>query len=155
MQLGFGLVREHGFLSSNHLVQIQAELEHNNAGYRRLPGTALKNAQTGAVVYTPPQDHATILDLMANLEQYLNDDTLSEADPLVKMAVLHFQFESIHPFYDGNRRSASANGRTGRILNILYLVLKDLLDLPVLYLSRFITQHKADYYRHWRWSKLG
>lgn len=141
LQLGFGLIQKHGFLSSNHLVQIQAELEHNNAGYRRLPGTALKNAQIGAVVYTPPQDHATILDLMANLEQYLNDDTLSDADPLVKMAVLHFQFESIHPFYDGN-------GRTGRILNILYLVLKNLLDLPVLSLSRFITQHKADYYRH-------
>ena len=147
-QLGFELIRKHGFLSSNHLVQLQAELEHNNAGYRRLPGTSLKNQQTGEVVYTPPQDHATILDLMSNLEQYLNDDELSDADPLVKMAVLHFQFESIglrlpsvHPFYDGN-------GRTGRILNILYLVLKDLLDLPVLYLSRFSTQHKADYYRH-------
>ena len=141
LQLGFELIRKHGFLSSNHLVQIQAQLEHNNAGYRRLPGTSLKNQQTGEVVYTPPQDHATILDLMGNLEQYLNDDELSDADPLVKMAVLHFQFESIHPFYDGN-------GRTGRILNILYLVLKGLLDLPVLYLSRFITQHKADYYRH-------
>ena len=141
LQLGFELVRKHGFLSSNHLVQIQAELEHNNAGYRRMPGTTLKNAQTGEVVYTPPQDHATILELMSNLERYLNDDELSDADPLVKMAVLHFQFESIHPFYDGN-------GRTGRILNILYLVLKDLLDLPVLYLSRFITQHKADYHHH-------
>jgi Fic family protein len=141
LQLGFELIRKHGFLSSNHLVHIQAELEHNNAGYRRMPGTTLKNAQTGAVVYTPPQDHTTILDLMSNLERYLNDDELSDADPLVKMAVLHFQFESIHPFYDGN-------GRTGRILNILYLVLKDLLDLPVLYLSRFITQHKADYYHH-------
>ena len=141
LQLGFELIQQHGFLSSNHLVRIQAELEHNNAGYRRLPGTTLKNAQTNEVVYTPPQDHATILELMGNLEQYLNDDELSDADPLVKMAVLHFQFESIHPFYDGN-------GRTGRILNILYLVLKGLLDLPVLYLSRFITQHKADYYRH-------
>jgi Fic family protein len=141
LQLGFGLIQKHGFLSSNHLVQIQRELEHNNAGYRRMPGTSLKNQQTGKVVYTPPQDYATILDLMSNLEQYLNDDELSDADPLVKMAVLHFQFESIHPFYDGN-------GRTGRILNILYLVLKNLLDLPVLYLSRFITQHKADYYQH-------
>lgn len=141
LQLGFDLIRKHGFLSSNHLIQIQAELEHNSAGYRRLPGTSLKNQQTGEVVYTPPQDYATILDLMSNLEQYLNDDELSDADPLVKMAVLHFQFESIHPFYDGN-------GRTGRILSILYLVLKDLLDLPVLYLSRFITQHKAEYYRH-------
>ena len=141
LQLGFELIKKHGFLSSNHLVQIQQELEHNQAGYRRLPGTSLKNQQTGAVVYTPPQDYAAILDLMGNLEQYLNDDELSDADPLVKMAVLHFQFESIHPFYDGN-------GRTGRILNILYLVLKGLLDLPVLYLSRFITQHKADYYYH-------
>ncbi|MGI4872660.1 MAG: Fic family protein [Janthinobacterium lividum] len=148
LQLGFELIRKHGFLSSNHLVQIQQELEHNQAGYRRLPGTSLKNAQTGEVVYTPPQDYAVVLALMSNLEQYLNDDELSDADPLVKMAVLHFQFESIglrlpavHPFYDGN-------GRTGRILNILYLVLKGLLDLPVLYLSRFITQHKADYYRH-------
>lgn len=141
LQLGFDLVQRHSFLSSNHLVQIQAELEHNNAGYRRLPGTTLKNDKTGEVIYTPPQDHAAILDLMSNLEQYLNDDELSDADPLVKMAVLHFQFESIHPFYDGN-------GRTGRILNILYLVLKGLLDLPVLYLSRFITQHKADYYHH-------
>jgi Fic family protein len=141
LQLGVALIQKHGFLSSNHLVQIQAELEHNNAGYRRLPGTALKNAQTGAVVYTPPQDYDTILALMANLEQYLNDDELSDADPLVKMAVLHFQFESIHPFYDGN-------GRTGRILNMLYLILKGLLDLPVLCLSRFITQHKADYYHH-------
>lgn len=141
LQLGFELIQKHGFLSSNHLVQVQAELEHSNAGYRRLPGTTLKNDKTGEVIYTPPQDHAAILDLMGNLERYLNDDELSDADPLVKMAVLHFQFESIHPFYDGN-------GRTGRILNILYLVLKGLLDLPVLYLSRFITQHKADYYRH-------
>ena len=141
LQLGFELIQKHGFLSSNHLVRIQAELEHNNAGYRRLPGTTLKNDKTGEVIYTPPQDYATILDLMSNLEQYLNDDELSDADPLVKMAVLHFQFESIHPFYDGN-------GRTGRILNILYLVLKNLLDLPVLYLSRFITQHKTDYYHH-------
>jgi Fic family protein len=141
LQLGFELIRKHGFLSSNHIIQIQQELEHNSAGYRRLPGTSLKNERTGEVVYTPPQDYDSILRLMGNLEQYLNDDELSDADPLVKMAVLHFQFESIHPFYDGN-------GRTGRILNILYLVLKGLLDLPVLYLSRFITQHKADYYRH-------
>lgn len=146
--LGFELVQKHGFLSVNHVARIQAELEHNNAGYRRLPGTTLKNQQTGEVVFTPPQDYDTIMALMGNLEQYLNDDTLSDADPLVKMAVLHFQFESIglrlpsvHPFYDGN-------GRTGRILNILYLVLKGLLDLPVLYLSRYLIQHKADYYRY-------
>jgi Fic family protein len=76
---------------------------------------------------------------MANLAEYINNDELCDADPLVKMAIVHHQFESIHPFYDGN-------GRTGRIINILYLVAKDLLDLPVLYLSRYIIQHKADYY---------
>ncbi|RTQ47205.1 Fic family protein [Hymenobacter gummosus] len=140
LRLGFSLVRQYGFLSVNHLALIQRELEQNNAGYRRLPGTTLKN-QLGDVVYMPPQDSAEIMRLMGNLEVYLNDDTLSDADPLVKMAVLHFQFESIHPFYDGN-------GRTGRILNILYLVLKELLDIPVLYLSRYLIRYKADYYRH-------
>ncbi|SEU03076.1 Fic family protein [Hymenobacter actinosclerus] len=138
--LGFELVQTQGFLSVNQIARIQAELEHNNAGYRRLPGTTLKNQQTGEVVFTPPQDYDTIMELMGNLEQYLNDDSLSDADPLVKMAVLHFQFESVHPFYDGN-------GRTGRILNILYLVLKGLLELPVFYLSRYLIRHKADYYR--------
>jgi len=140
LRLGIRLVKQYGFLGTNHIAQVQEALKPDSGGYRRLPGTALKN-QRGEMVHTPPQDHATILDLMANLEQYVNDDSLHEADPLVKMAVIHFQFESIHPFYDGN-------GRTGRILNILYLVLKELLDIPVLYLSRCITQHKADYYRH-------
>lgn len=140
LRLGFSLVQQYGFLSVNHLAQIQGELEQNNAGYRRLPGTTLKN-QLGEVIYTPPQDSAEIMRLMGNLEAYLNDDVLSDADPLVKMAVLHFQFESIHPFYDGN-------GRTGRILNILYLVLKGLLDIPVLYLSRYLIRHKADYYQN-------
>lgn len=138
LRLGTALVKKYGFLSTNHIAQIQEELKRDSGGYRKLPGTTLKN-QFGEVVYTPPQDPAIILDLMGNLEQYFNDDSLQDVDPLVKMAVLHFQFESIHPFYDGN-------GRTGRILNILYLVLKELLDIPVLYLSRFITQNKADYY---------
>ncbi len=140
LRLGTRLVHQFGFLSTNHIAQIQEELKRDNGGYRRLPGTTLKN-QRGEVVYTPPQDHTTILHLMGNLEQYLNDDSLHDVNPSVKMAVLHFQFESIHPFYDGN-------GRTGRILNILYLVLKGLLDIPVLYLSRFITHNKADYYHH-------
>ena len=140
LRLGFELVQQYGFLSVNHLARIQAELEQNSAGYRRLPGTTLKN-QRGEVVYTPPQDPADVLRLMGNLAAYLNDDALSDADPLVKMAVLHFQFESIHPFYDGN-------GRTGRILNIIYLVLKGLLDIPVLYLSRYLIRHKSAYYLH-------
>jgi Fic family protein len=100
----------------------------------------LKNQQTGETVYTPPQDHEEILSLMANLERFINDDTFYEADPLVKMAMAHYQFESIHPFYDGN-------GRTGRIMNVLYLALKGLLDIPVLYLSRYIVESKPDYYR--------
>jgi Fic family protein len=77
---------------------------------------------------------------MENLQKYINDDTFQNIDPLIKMAIIHFQFESIHPFYDGN-------GRTGRIINILYLVYKGLLDIPVLYLSRYIIQHKKEYYR--------
>ena len=99
----------------------------------------LKNG-AGDVVYTPPQDAAEIESLMDNLEQYINEPGLDDLDALVKMALIHFQFESIHPFYDGN-------GRTGRIINILYLAQRGLLDLPVLYLSRFIVRNKAEYYR--------
>ena len=91
-------------------------------------------------MYTPPQEYDTIVSLMQNLESFINDDTLMDADPLVKMAIIHHQFESIHPFYDGN-------GRTGRIINILYLVQKGLINLPVLYMSRYIITHKNDYYR--------
>jgi Fic family protein len=112
----------------------------NSAGFRKLPGTALKNTTTGETIYTPPQDYNTIQELMTNLEKFINDDTLSDFDPLVKMAIIHYQFESIHPFYDGN-------GRTGRIINVLYLVIKDLLDIPILYLSRYIIKHKVGYYR--------
>jgi len=101
--------------------------------------TALKGGG-GRVVYTPPQDPGAILALMTDLERFINDDALFDADPLVKMALIHHQFESIHPFYDGN-------GRTGRIVNVLYLVRQGLLDIPVLYLSRHIVRTKADYYR--------
>lgn len=137
---GFNLVKKHGLLTSNYLLQIQAVVEESNAGYRRLPGTKLLNDKTGTVVYTPPQDAAAIETLMANLELFINDDSIMEADPLIKMAIIHHQFESIHPFYDGN-------GRTGRIINILYLVQKKLLHLPVLYLSRYIIGTKSNYYR--------
>ena len=121
-------------------MRVQEELERNRAGFRRLPGTNLINDRTGEVVYTPPQDYDTIALLMANLERFINDDSLVDADPLVKMAVIHYQFESIHPFYDGK-------GRTGRILNVLYLVLKGLLDIPVLYLSRHFIRSKEQYYQ--------
>ncbi|WEK35889.1 MAG: Fic family protein [Candidatus Pseudobacter hemicellulosilyticus] len=138
MLFGFRLVLQKGFLNANAVVEIQQTLEGNTAGIRKLPGTALRNAATGEVVYTPPDDHDTILGLMRNLEEYLNEkDDLS---PLIRMAVQHYQFESIHPFYDGN-------GRTGRILNILYLILHGLLESPILYLSSFIIKNKGDYYR--------
>ena len=137
---GFGLVKENGLLTNNHILHIQKLVEQNSAGFRKLPGTKLLNDKTGEIIYTPPQDHETIVNLMKNLEAFINDDTLMDADPLVKMAIIHHQFESIHPFYDGN-------GRTGRIINILYLVQKGLLHLPVLYLSRYIIKHKNDYYR--------
>ncbi len=140
LRKGFSLVRKTGLLTSSHILQIQAELERNDAGYRKLPGTQLKNEQSGEVVYTPPQSAAEIQALMANLEKAINDDSIWDVDPLIKMAVIHYQFESIHPFYDGN-------GRTGRIINVLYLVQKGLLDIPVLYLSRAIIKSKGDYYR--------
>ena len=140
LKKGFGLITKNKILTNNDIIEIQSELEKNNAGFRKVPGTALKNATTGEIVYTPPQDYDTILDLMTNLEQYINDEYMSEFDTLVKMAIIHYQFESIHPFYDGN-------GRTGRIINVLYLVMTDLLNLPVLYLSRYIIEHKADYYK--------
>lgn len=140
LKKGFGLITKNKILTNNDIISIQSELEKNNAGFRKVPGTALKNASTGETVYTPPQDYNTILDLMTNLEQYINDPKMSEFDTLVKMAIIHFQFESIHPFYDGN-------GRTGRIINVLFLVMNDLLNLPVLYLSRYIIEHKTDYYK--------
>ena len=139
LRLGFEQVRQTGLITANHLIAIQAELERNNAGFRKLPGTALKSG-SGATVYTPPQDTTEIVALMADLERFINDADLFAADPLIKMALIHHQFESIHPFYDGN-------GRTGRILNVLYLVKEDLLEVPVLYLSRHIVRTKADYYR--------
>ncbi len=137
---GFEQVKSSGLLTLNDILNIQAGIEENRAGFRKLPGTALKNEQTGETVYTPPQHPDEINDLMANLEQFINEPELCDWDPLVKMAVIHHQFESIHPFYDGN-------GRTGRVINILYLVQQGLLDTPVLYLSRYINQRKSDYYR--------
>lgn len=137
---GFRLVKKSGIITSNHILQIQKVVEQNDAGYRKLPGTKLLNDKTGEVVYTPPQDQASIVALMNNLEIFINDDSQMDIDPLLKMAIIHHQFESIHPFYDGN-------GRTGRIINILYLVQKELLHLPILYLSRYIIRNKTEYYR--------
>jgi len=136
--MGYELVRDTGLLLKRDIVAIQKILEQNDAGVRRQSGTVLKNAATGEVVFTPPQEYEVIQELLTNLEHYINEP--NELDTLVNMAIIHYQFESIHPFYDGN-------GRTGRIINILYLILKELLDIPILYLSSYIIKHKADYYR--------
>jgi len=139
LKLGFEIVRNEKLLLNKHILIIQKELLENNAGFRTQGGTKLVNSQ-GQTVYTPPQTKEEVLELMANLEKFINDNKFSNLDPLIKMAIIHYQFESIHPFYDGN-------GRTGRIINILYLVLQGLLDIPILYLSRYITQNKAEYYQ--------
>ena len=136
---GFRMVRNKNILTLNDIKRVQQILEQNSAGFRTTPGTQLKRSSDGAVIYTPPQDGMAIEKYMTNLEQFINDHSLSSLDPLIKMAIIHHQFESIHPFYDGN-------GRTGRIINILYLVISDLLDLPILYLSRYVTRNKGEYY---------
>lgn len=119
-------------------MQLQEQLEGNKAGFRVNPGTSLKDVNQN-IIYVPPQDATIIKDLMSNLELFINDESISDLDPLIKTAIIHHQFESIHPFYDGN-------GRTGRIIIILYLVANKLLDLPILYLSRYITHNKSEYY---------
>jgi len=140
LKKGYDLVKKNDLLTIQHIIKIQETVEQNNAGFRKLPGTKLLNDKTGEIIYTPPQDYETIVSLMKNLESFINDEELSNLDPLVKMAIIHHQFESIHPFYDGN-------GRTGRIINILYLVQKRLLTLPILYLSNYIIKNKSEYYK--------
>ena len=135
---GFELVRKKGFLSTNDFVKIQSLVEPNKPGIRKL-AVGILNTNTKEIIYTPPVGETLIRDLLANLEKFINnhDDGI---DPLVKAAVFHYQFESIHPFMDGN-------GRVGRILMILYLILARRLDLPVLFLSGYITRHKSEYYK--------
>lgn len=141
LKKGFdSLKSNHGLLTNNAIVEMFRVLKRTEEGFRSTPGTALKNDRTGALVYVPPQDRDQIAAHMTALERFINDDDASDLDPLVKMAIIHHQFESIHPFSDGN-------GRIGRIINVLYLTRTGLLDIPILYLSRYITNHKADYYR--------
>lgn len=136
---GYEIIKEKEFISTNILVELQSMIEPNKTGVRKTMGTNLVNSVTGEIIYTPPQTENEIRDLLKNLENYINDMN-DDTDPLIKMALIHYQFESIHPFYDGN-------GRTGRILNVLYLVLNKLLDSPILYLSNYINKNKGDYYR--------
>jgi len=136
---GYNIIRNRGILTTNDITSIQIRITDNDAGIRKQPGTQLKNASTGQIIFTPPEGESLIRSLMKNLEDYINIDN-DEIDPLIKMAIIHYQFESIHPYYDGN-------GRTGRIINILYLVMKGLLNIPILYLSAFIIKEKTEYYQ--------
>jgi len=137
---GFEQISQDQLITVNRIIRFHQVLMDSEAGIRKLPGTVIKNMTTGEIVFTPPQDPNEIQALLSDLERFINDDTMCGADPLIKMAIAHHQFESIHPFYDGN-------GRAGRILNSLYLVAKDLLAQPVLYLSGYIVATKASYYQ--------
>jgi Fic family protein len=134
------LSSKHGLLTTNAIIGMFQTLKSTTGEFRTGAGTLLRNAQSGETVYTPPQTNQEIVTHMADLEGFMNNTDRCALDPLVKMAIIHHQFESIHPFPDGN-------GRIGRLLNALYLVQQGLLDIPILYLSRYITCHKADYYR--------
>ena len=134
---GFQSLRQRP-LTTRTAVEICRTITAITLDIRKTPGTTLTNTFTGEVIYTPPEDESRIRDLLGNWESFLNEAT--DLDPLVRMAILHYQFEAIHPFPDGN-------GRTGRILNILALVQDGIIDLPTLYLSRHIVRTKPDYYR--------
>lgn len=141
LRLGFEKVREQGgLLTNNTIVAMFQVLKRTDETFRKTPGTALKNEASGKLVYIPPQEGPLVAELMGSLERYINEDEFCDLDPIVKMAIIHHQFESIHPFPDGN-------GRIGRIINVLYLTRQGLLDIPILYLSRYITSQKGEYYR--------
>jgi Fic family protein len=134
------LSQQGGLLTNNTIIDMFRVLKRTDEAFRATPGTALKDQTTGPIVYVPPQDRDEIVAHMTALERFINDDEVSGLDPLLKMALIHHQFESIHPFSDGD-------GRIGRIINVLYLTRVGLLETPILYLSRYITANKADYYR--------
>ena len=143
LKRGFGRMQDQqDLLTSSTLIDLFQYMKNSAESFRHAPGTVLKNDRTGKVVFVPPQDNAQITRHMGDLEQFINapDERRLALDPLVRMAIIHHQFESIHPFSDGN-------GRIGRILCVLYLVKEGLLDLPVLYLSRYINRNKPEYYR--------
>jgi len=138
--LGLEQLKTKPFITTNLCIKLVQCIKQNSASIRVTPGTTLANAQ-GEVIYTPPSGEAIIREKLANLEKFINQD--EKVDPLIKMALMHYQFEATHPFADGN-------GRTGRILLLLYLKLSGLLDTPAIYLSEYIIKHKADYYKKLR-----
>jgi len=135
---GFNFVKEKGFLNTNLFIEISKIIKESNSGIRKMDGIKIANPISGEVVYTPPEGEVIIRNKLKNLDDYINDSE-DNVDPLIRMAIVHYQFESIHPFHDGN-------GRTGRIINILFLILSNLLEKPILYLSKYIIENKADYY---------
>lgn len=137
---GAEMVKEKGYISTNMLIELHHIIEPDIGDIRKVPGTVIMNTFTGEVLHTPPQSEKEIRDLLADLEKYINCPELDDADPVIKMALIHYQFESIHPFYDGN-------GRTGRILSILYLLLAERLCTPIIYLSKYINRNRGKYYK--------
>jgi Fic family protein len=132
--------QQQNLLLTNTMVEIVQTIKRNNLGIRNAPGTNLINAINGSVIYTPPCCENVLRDKLSSLEQFINNTEISALDPLIKMAMIHYQFEAIHPFADGN-------GRTGRIINALYLAQQELLTQPVLYLSSYIVKYKTEYYQ--------
>jgi len=138
---GYFGIKEKGYLSTNMLVDIHSVIEPNVGGIRKIQGTVILNTKTKEVLHIPPQSESEIMEYMTNLENYINYSELHDIDPVLKMAIIHYQFESIHPFHDGN-------GRTGRVLNMLYLILEKQISLPILYLSKYINKTRDEYYKH-------
>jgi Fic family protein len=130
---------QQGLLTNGGLIALFQTLKNSSEGFRQIPGTVLKNEKSGETVYVPPQGADEVQQHMTDLERFINDSD-ARLDPLMKMALIHHQFESIHPFSDGN-------GRVGRIVCVLYLTKNGLLNTPILYLSRYINRYKSDYYR--------
>lgn len=138
---GFDQLKKRPILTTNLFIAIMQIIKENRSGIRNMPGTNLTNPATGEVIYTPPEGEALIRDKLKNLEDFIHAN--DSVDPLVKLALIYYQFEAIHPFADGN-------GRTGRIILLLYLKLSGLIDYPSLYLSKYIINHKSDYYLNLR-----
>ena len=138
---GFEEIKKKGVLSINMVIDLAKIVKENTEGIRTNPGTVIMNPNTREIIYTPPEGKEIILDKLANLEKYINVD--DEVNDLIKLAIIHYQFEAIHPFSDGN-------GRVGRIINILYLVLKGYLDVPILFLGKYILENKNEYYAKMR-----
>lgn len=138
---GLDYFRSHqNLITTNLLINVVQIIKQNKSGIRKTPGVVLKSSVTGEVIYTPPCCEDVLKEKLKQLEVFINDRDICKLDPVIKLALIHYQFESIHPFGDGN-------GRTGRILNSLYLVQQDLLPVPVLYLSSYIINNKQDYYQ--------